>query len=413
MIKKKDFERLATEYGKTCPFPLVFSDCAGTGVFHHIPSDLHAALGIEPEMEPLMREWRKKSVEGSYRWGEAYFSATPLGLVAFSVPAIEDGALAGAFISGFVIFPEMAGDFDRDLSATLESLNIAGEFQPGDLDIPVISRRRIRRCADVLFRLVRKHGLSDFSTLPEKRERSAQQLDIAHYIETIKNSKQDTARIILEKQDGIMERVALGDIQGAKEILNEFLGYIFFDSGMNFDVLKIRVMELVVILSRKAIEYGVKPRELLGLNYSNLTELNEIGDFESLCHSLTRILERYIVTLSSVKKRKKSFECRKMREYIEGHFADRVTAEELAAAAGLSVGRALHLFREETGMSFTDYLKKARIDYGKYLLSATDRSLAEIAAAAGFADQSHFTRQFRELENITPLKYRLKNRPIA
>ncbi|HDP79527.1 MAG TPA: AraC family transcriptional regulator, partial [Spirochaetes bacterium] len=235
-------------------------------------------------------------------------------------------------------------------------------------------------------------------------------LHIAYYIENIKKGKQDTARVILEKQDMVIDRVSRGDIPGAKEIVNEFLGCIFFDSGMNFDMLKIRVMELVVILSRKAIEHGVRARELLGLNYSSLTELNGTTGFEELCHSLTRILEKYIESLGSLKRRRKSFECRVMRAYIEEHFSERVTAEDVAAAAGLSASRALHLFKEETGMSFTEHLRKARVEFAKYMLIDSDHSIAEIAMEAGFADQSHFTRQFREVEKTTPRRFRVENR---
>jgi len=81
-----------------------------------------------------------------------------------------------------------------------------------------------------------------------------------------------------------------------------------------------------------------------------------------------------------------------------------------AAAAGLSVSRALHLLKEETGMSFTEHLRRARVEFAKYMLLDSDHSIAEIALEAGFADQSHFTRQFREVEQTTPRRFRAENR---
>ena len=78
----------------------------------------------------------------------------------------------------------------------------------------------------------------------------------------------------------------------------------------------------------------------------------------------------------------------------------------MAAAAGLSVSRALHLFRRESGMSLSAYIARQRIDYAKYLLNNTDRSIAAIASECGFFDQSHFTKTFAALEGVPPLKYR-------
>jgi len=80
----------------------------------------------------------------------------------------------------------------------------------------------------------------------------------------------------------------------------------------------------------------------------------------------------------------------------------------VAKSAGLSVSRALHLFKEETGMSLSDYIIKLRIDYGKYLLLNTDISIADLANEAGFYDQSHFTKHFKKIERITPSLFRLK-----
>ncbi len=409
-VEMNAFEELSREFSSKTGLPLVLVNREGEILYEHNPVNLCRQLSLEDDIEPVLREWRKKTVDGSFRWGEAYFSMNPLGLVCFAVPVIRDCVLAGACISGFVIFPEMRKDFDRDVSRSIrEVLGREIEVELSTLEVTVVSRRKIRLHADLLFRLLKRNRMSDLSILSEKKELTDQQLNIAYYIECIKREKPDTARLILEKQDRIIEKVFIGDITGAKEIMNEFLGYIFFDSGMNFDMLKIRVMELVIILSRSAVEYGVKPGELLGLNYSHLSDLFKITDYEKLCQRLTVILDKYISTISSLKKSRKNFEAKKMTDYIDQHFSEKVTSEDLAREAGLSVSRALHLLKEETGVSFSDYLKKARIECGKFLLANTDDSIADIAVSAGFSDQSHFTRQFKELEKITPRQYRLKS----
>jgi len=76
----------------------------------------------------------------------------------------------------------------------------------------------------------------------------------------------------------------------------------------------------------------------------------------------------------------------------------------------LSTSRCLHLFKEETGLSLSEYIKKVRIDYGKYLLLNTNVKIADCAIEAGFFDQSHFTKTFKQVEKSTPAQFRRKFR---
>jgi AraC-like DNA-binding protein len=125
------------------------------------------------------------------------------------------------------------------------------------------------------------------------------------------------------------------------------------------------------------------------------------------------ILENFIAKVSSAKDKKRKVRIREICGYIEQNFTGKITAAEAARVAGLSVGRALHLIKEETGLSLSEYIKRLRIDYGKYLLLNTDVSLADVAAAAGFFDQSHFTRTFKRAEKMTPFHFRRKYKPEA
>jgi AraC-like DNA-binding protein len=256
--------------------------------------------------------------------------------------------------------------------------------------------------------LTQKHQVNDLAFLKERNEKYIQQYKIANFLEKLKRENPDIARKILDKQDEIIQKVKLGDRAGAREILNEFLGTIFFESGMNFEVIKVRIIELIVMISRAAIEAGVGAQELLGLNYSYLTELSKVTDLEELLFKVTRVLENFIAKVSLGKEKKRKVRCQRMRDFIHRNFTRKITAQDVAKEAGLSVGRALHLFREETGMALTGYVNKMKVDYGKYLLLNSDIQLAELADQLGYYDQSHFTKNFKKFEKITPSHFRLK-----
>jgi len=97
---------------------------------------------------------------------------------------------------------------------------------------------------------------------------------------------------------------------------------------------------------------------------------------------------------------------RNVREFIEAHLEDNISIQALAAAAGLSMYHFARAFKQSEGVSPHHYVVRRRVRRAQDLLAATDLPLSEIALAAGFADQSHCARRFREHVGITPTSYR-------
>jgi AraC-like DNA-binding protein len=92
--------------------------------------------------------------------------------------------------------------------------------------------------------------------------------------------------------------------------------------------------------------------------------------------------------------------------YINQHLPERIAADDLAAATGLSVSQTARLFREQTGHSPMRYLRRARIDRARRLLGDVDLSIKEIAARCGFDDPYHFSRVFHEVDGLPPTLHR-------
>ena len=97
----------------------------------------------------------------------------------------------------------------------------------------------------------------------------------------------------------------------------------------------------------------------------------------------------------------------RVREYIVEHHARNVTLGELAQVANLSPFHLTRVFAREVGMPPHAFQTQVRVARAKRLIRG-GLSLASVAAATGFADQSHFIRQFKRLMKITPGEY-LKN----
>jgi AraC family transcriptional regulator len=98
-------------------------------------------------------------------------------------------------------------------------------------------------------------------------------------------------------------------------------------------------------------------------------------------------------------------------EYIEEHLDGGPTLEQLAAVARLSPNYFAWQFKRATGLPPHQYVIARRVERAKQLLQAESAfSLAEVAAVAGFSDQSQFSHHFKRLIGVTPGQFRTRVR---
>ena len=95
-------------------------------------------------------------------------------------------------------------------------------------------------------------------------------------------------------------------------------------------------------------------------------------------------------------------------EYINQNLTRDLRLWELAQIAGMSPNYFCELFKASTGMPPYQYILRCRIERAKQYLRDPKMTLSCAAAAAGFADQSHFTKVFRRIVGVTPLTFRGK-----
>lgn len=97
-------------------------------------------------------------------------------------------------------------------------------------------------------------------------------------------------------------------------------------------------------------------------------------------------------------------------EYINDNIDKKLSLDIIAVDTKISKYYLCHSFSSVVGMTVFEYITLARISKAKQLLSKTDMSISDIAAAVGFDSFAYFSKVFREKETITPRAYR-KNLP--
>jgi len=127
------------------------------------------------------------------------------------------------------------------------------------------------------------------------------------------------------------------------------------------------------------------------------------------CATQARYLDTRIAATGCLSGRR----LRRAIDYVHAHLQENVRLEDIAAAAGLSAFHFSRAFKSTIGLTPHGYLMFVRVERAKALLSRCDRTMTEIAAEAGFSDQSHMSKVFRRLTGCTPTEFRNRSGALA
>lgn len=157
-------------------------------------------------------------------------------------------------------------------------------------------------------------------------------------------------------------------------------------------------------------ESVLQDRELFRLFVATHARLEEIPSRLTGDVLLLRLLEQVFQRTSKPISpegcgREEGLRVRRVREYLIQHHAENVALEDLSRVANLSPFHLHRVFTREVGMSPHAFQTSVRIARAKALL-CQGRPLRVVAAETGFADQSHFTREFKRFVGLTPGAFR-------
>jgi YesN/AraC family two-component response regulator len=237
-----------------------------------------------------------------------------------------------------------------------------------------------------------------------------QQARVGEYIQELNNrfhqGKTGTFRFAMVKEQELQESIRLGDRQTAQTLMNELLGEIFFTQGNNTDMIRFRIMELAILLSRAAIQGGAQEEQVMEISYRFQKELARWRNTEEMTRWLSEILHQYTDLVFEKKRLAHANVMLQASHYIRSHFSEKISLEAISMEVGMNPTYFSKLFNEEMGCSLSEYINQIRIENAKGLLLRTRYTLVEIAGCVGYEDQGYFSRKFKQFAGVTPGSYR-------
>jgi len=348
------------------------------------------------------------------RFGGKYIFFCPMGLVFFAAPLCINDNMEASYIGG----PVMMTDTEQYLIDDIKDITDGEIFDmsKGNLadfienlkSVPHRSPVQTRHLSELLFSSA-AYICSGADYFAREQKKDKQQSDISAYIQGLKVKNDDTHAhpYPIKKEKELMDSITASDKKNAQRLLNEILGHIFFSSGGEMDIIRARVLELVVILSRAAVDGGADVQYIFGLNFRYLSEINTFQTIDDLSAWLSTLMNRFTESVFNWADIKHVDTIYKAIAYMRENYASKITLEDVSAYVYLSPSYFSKIFKDEMRTSFNSYLNKIRIDNAKRMLLNGDINIIDISNMVGYEDQSYFSKVFKKLTGVTPGKYRI------
>ncbi len=388
-----------------------FYNTEGEKLFCSPTEQVCAALCAALDMDFRCEALHAATPDAALRFGGRYIYFCPLGLAFFASPVMNGGSLAGALVAGPVRIMEtedqlsgLSFDLDALGSEAVAAVKCASEDAPprNSAQLQALSRQLF---ANAVY-------LSDSGQeLLLARDDHAQGSAIENYIAYLKSSEGIRVSYPMDKEQALFRAVVRGDRDSAGTLLNQILGHIYFYALDNEEI-HVRITELFVVLMRAAAVGGANIDRILNLSRRCLWEIRNIHTQEALTSWLASALRQLTDAMFPVSDTRHSDTMEKAMRYIRQKFALHLTLEDVAQFVGYSPAYFSRIFREDTGMTFKEYLNELRIERAKSLLLTTELSVTEISSMLGCSDQSYFCKIFRRATGVSPDKYRKRSRRL-
>lgn len=190
------------------------------------------------------------------------------------------------------------------------------------------------------------------------------------------------------------------NVQEADKAVDELLG----ETRQSTDMRGCELFDLVLAAGRMfALQLNAEEERLMS-DFMRRCDL--CSSAEKLFSCLRQFQREQIEIVGAQRENEAIRPIRIAKQYIQRHYNEPITLEDVCAATGFSVSYFSTMFKKETGEGFSKYLTRVRVEQAKTLLQDTNLSITEICERVGYSDLKHFTGTFKKLTSLNPAQYR-------
>ena len=216
-------------------------------------------------------------------------------------------------------------------------------------------------------------------------------------------------------EQALLKMVRDGDLnyRGAYNQTNNVSNGVPLKSNDHLRQAKTSVIVFTSLCVRQAIEGGLSPDLAYSLGDMYIQNVESSQNTNEIATWSLSMYEDFIQRVHQCRVNPKvSRQIHACCDFIEMHVEDELSIEDIAQSIGYTKYYFSRRFKEEMGVSVTDYIKAARIERAKLLLTSTDLSIQDIADRLHYCSRSYFSTVFLDTVGSTPTKFREKRNQI-
>lgn len=421
MVPPAVLHRILTSFRRVTGLKVVLVDRKGHIQFTQQSPQLFCNFCQEIRSTPLglkrCEESYARAGAEAVKYGEPYIFRCHAGLVALAAPITVAERNLASIICSQVLMWEPEDYFYEEIDEMTKPLGLKStNLMELAHQLPVIPADKVQAAADMLFAIANHIMQTNYVSLMQKREISAQQARLSEEIRVRKKLEEtiNTLKIrvqqpySLQKEQELASALRKGDKAQAFKLLDDLLSSIVQRFSGDTKGIKARITEIMVVMSRAAIEGGASLRELLSINSTFMEELTQLDSSEYMYSWLAKVMEQFLNSVMKAKDEKYQNIISKSVEFIRSNYSSRITVDDIARAVYISPSYLSRVFRKEFGCTVLEFLTKARVEESKKLLVKPEYTVSRVALETGFEDSSYFSKVFRRVEGISPSNYRQK-----
>ncbi len=203
----------------------------------------------------------------------------------------------------------------------------------------------------------------------------------------------------------ISKELDILNIERVKELIIDYVKAVSETLSIEPYLLKKNIESQFYFTIQTISSAGFNVSELNKLKIKFFRIIDEVSNYVELIKVINNAFNDIADTISIELNARNRDVLSPVWEYINSHCCEDIKLSDVASAVHLNYSYLSSLFRIKSNESFTDCLHKARINRAKELLRTQNITISNVSTMVGFIDQSHFSKVFKKLENMSPKEY--------
>ncbi|WP_298537043.1 AraC family transcriptional regulator [uncultured Algibacter sp.] len=200
-----------------------------------------------------------------------------------------------------------------------------------------------------------------------------------------------------------LQLLVMSDLSEDVSEIDKLLNNLEELSFGNLDVYKLRIRDILNMLTNVSIEAGGDTNSLISRNSKRDIAIQESSDPKEIRKIITSEAKVLSKILSETTVKNNDRLINQALQHLKNNFTEDLSVEQVAHKVGLSRTHFMREFKKKTGQTFNQYQTSLRIESAKKLLS--HKSVSETAYLVGYNTPNYFSTVFKKQTNLSPLEY--------